>query len=229
MISRLPRWVEAGSFGLAANAGAINAIGLLAFRQQTVSNLTGTSTRAGVAIADADLAEIAHLLFIILAFMLGAALSGIIIDNAVLRLGRRYSVVLIMEAGLLLLAMLQLMHGSSTGYLLAAAACGLQNGMVSTYSGAIVRTSHVTGLITDLGTLLGARLRGHPIGPRKLALYLLILSGFIVGGAIGAACFYKLGVLSMAIPAATALGYAAVYWIYRVATTKLEHRRSMRP
>src|SRR5699024_6156542 len=107
MVSRLPRWIEAGGFALAANAGAINAIGLLGFKHQTVSNLTGTSTRAGVALVNSGAAEVAHLVLILVSFMLGAALSGAIIDNAVLRLGRRYSLVFVIEAALLLVAMLQ--------------------------------------------------------------------------------------------------------------------------
>jgi uncharacterized membrane protein YoaK (UPF0700 family) len=43
----------------------------------------------------------------------------------------------------------------------ASAACGLQNAMVSTYSGAIIRTTHITGTVTDLGAMIGQYLRGH--------------------------------------------------------------------
>ena len=215
MINRLPRWVEFSSFGLAANAGAVNAIGLIGFKQQTVSNLTGTSTRAGVALVNADCAEITYLFLVIILFMLGAALSGAVIDNAVLRLGRRYSLVLVIEAILLLLAMVLMRQGAVVGYLLAAAACGLQNGMVSTYSGAIVRTSHVTGLVTDLGILLGAKLRGHRVGARRVVLYLLILAGFIAGGLIGAYSFRYLQLAALIVPAGVALCYAAMCWVYR--------------
>lgn len=215
MISKLPRWIEAGGFGLAANAGAVNAIGLLGFKHQTVSNLTGTSTRAGVALLNSSPAAIAHLFLILLSFLLGAVLAGFIVDNSVLRLGRRYTLILVIEAVLLLVAMVVLWHHSSIGYLLAAAACGLQNGMASTYSGAIVRTSHVTGLVTDLGALLGGRLRGHYVQKRKILLYVLLISGFIIGGSIGAYSFQHLQFTALAIPAATALSFAAVNWIYR--------------
>lgn len=214
MIARLPRWVEVGGFALAAIAGAVNAIGLLGFEHQAVSHLTGTSTLLGVALVNLELSGSVHLVLILVSFVLGAALSGVIIDNAVLKLGRRYSVALLVESALLLLAMLALQRGSNIGHFLASAACGLQNGMVSTYSGAAVRTTHVSGLFTDIGTMLGARLRGHAIDPRRMLLYSLLIAGFIGGGVLGAYGFQQLRFASLAIPAAGAIALAAVGELY---------------
>ncbi len=162
-----------------------------------------------------DAAESTHLFLILASFMLGAALSGAIINGAVLRLGRRYSVALLMEAALLFLAMYSLSHGSNAGHFLASAACGLQNGMVSTFSGATIRTTHVSGLFTDLGTMLGARLRGHPLDTRKALLFLLLITGFIFGGSVGAYSFQHLQFTALAVPASAAIALAIVYWIYR--------------
>lgn len=215
VIRQLPRWVEIGGFWLAFIAGSINAIGVLGFEHQAVSHLTGTSTLTSLAIVDFNVAEAGHLLLIILFFVLGSALSGAIIDNAILRLGRRYSFALIIEAALLLLAMGALSRGSNTGHYLASAACGLQNGMVSTYSGAIVRTTHVSGLFTDLGTMLGARLRGHKIDSRKALLFIVLISGFILGGCVGAIGFQHLQFTALALPASGALLLAGVNWTYR--------------
>lgn len=215
MFAKLPRWVEVGGFWLASIAGAVNAIGLLGFKHQAVSHLTGTSTLLGLSLVNQDFSEGQHLLLILISFLLGAALSGVIIDNAVLRLGHRYGVALLVEAGLLLLAMLYLSRGSTFGHFLASAACGLQNGMVSTYSGATIRTTHVSGLLTDLGTMLGARLRGHPVDIRKALLFVLLIAGFILGGTVGAYSFQHLQFASLAIPAAGAIALAATYWVYR--------------
>lgn len=215
MFTKLPRWVEVGGFWLAAIAGAVNAIGLLGFEHQGVSHLTGTSTLLGLSLVNLDLPGGTHLVLIILSFVAGAALSGAITDGAVLRLGRRYSVALLIEAALLLAAMVALGRGSSSGHLLASAACGLQNGMVSIYSGASIRTTHVSGLFTDLGTMLGARLRGHPLDRRKAVLFLLLISGFILGGSVGAYGFQRLQFTALAIPAAAAVLLAATYWVYR--------------
>lgn len=215
MFSKLPRWVEVGGFWLAAIAGAVNAIGLLGFKHQGVSHLTGTSTLLGLSLVNLDAAESTHLFLIMVSFILGAALSGAIIDGAVLRLGRRYSVALLIEAALLLWAMLALGRGSNSGHFLASAACGLQNGMVSTYSGAAIRTTHVSGLFTDLGTMLGARLRGHPIDTRKALLFLLLIAGFILGGSIGTYSYQHMQFTALVIPAGAATALAVVYWVYR--------------
>ena len=64
------------------------------------------------------------------------------------------------------------------GALLAAMACGLQNAMVTTYSGALVRTTHLSGMFTDLGIGLGHLLRGLPLPVRRLSLSALIIGGF---------------------------------------------------
>lgn len=215
MITKLPRWVEIGGFWLASIAGTVNAIGLLGFKHQAVSHLTGTSTLLGTSLAALDVRESAHLFVVLLSFMLGAALSGAIIDNAVLRLGRRYSFALVLEAALLLAAMASLSRGSNAGHFLASAACGLQNGMVSTYSGATVRTTHVSGMFTDLGTMFGARLRGHPLDTRKALLYVLLITGFILGGSVGAYSYQQFQFVALAIPAAAAFALAIAYWIYR--------------
>lgn len=214
MLTKLPRWVEVGGFWMASMAGAVNAVGLLGFKHQAVSHLTGTSSLLGVAMAELDLWSSVSLLLILLAFMLGASMSGALIDNAVLRLGRRYSVALAIEAGLLLLAMVLLGRGFYAGHILASAACGLQNGMVSTYSGAVVRTTHVTGLFTDLGTMFGARLRGHPLDRRRVLLYILLIAGFVLGSSVGAYAFEHLQFGALAIPATAAFALAVIYWIY---------------
>ncbi len=213
MITKLPRWVEIGGFWLSCIAGSINAIGLLGFKYQAVSHLTGTSTLLGVSLAAANLFDCAHLLGITLAFVFGAAVAGALVGNAALQLGRRYGIALVLESLLLLAAMFALLSTDSTsGHLLASAACGLQNGMVSTYSGAVVRTTHVSGLFTDLGTMLGTWFRGHPFNSRQAILYLLLIVGFVLGGLIGAFLFERYQFHAMLFPALGALALAAIYW-----------------
>ena len=215
MLTKLPRWVEVGGFALAAVAGAVNAVALLGFEHQGVSHLTGTSTLLGVSLADGNAPESLRLVPVLAAFVLGAALSGAITGSAALSLGRRYSVALLVEAGLLLLSMWCLGDGSALGHLFASVACGLQNGMVSTYSGAAVRTTHVSGLFTDLGTMLGHRLRGHPIDRRKAVLYLLLIAGFVLGGVLGTVGYRRFQFLALAGPAAGAAALAVLHWVYR--------------
>jgi uncharacterized membrane protein YoaK (UPF0700 family) len=214
MINKLPKWVEIGGFFLALCAGSINAIGLLGFKHQAVSHLTGTSTFLALEIAHNNTAEIVHLLLVIASFVGGAAFSGVLIGNTALQLGRRYSFALIIESILLLLSMLYLNLNSSSGHFFASAACGLQNAMTSTYSGAVVRTTHVSGLFTDLGVILGLKLRGIPIDKRRVVLYLTLITGFVTGGIIGAIGFDRWHFSAMLIPAALSAFLALSYWIY---------------
>lgn len=214
MISKLPKWVEVGGFFLAFNAGFINAIGLLGFKHQAVSHLTGTTTFLSLAVANTDFQEAMHLLLVMACFILGAAYSGIIIGNTALKLGRRYSFALITESILLFISMILLNHGSLLGHFFASAACGLQNAMTSTYSGAIVRTTHVSGLFTDLGVALGLRLRGQKADARKITLYLTLISGFTFGGIAGSLAFVKMQFSAMLIPSIFTAFIAVGYWLY---------------
>lgn len=214
MINKLPKWVEVGGFFLAFIAGSINAIGLLGFKHQAVSHLTGTSTLLGLELANSNFPEIIHLTFILLSFVLGAVYSSFIIGGVSLKLGRRYSFVLLSEAFLLLVSMTFLNNGSNIGHLFASAACGMQNAMTSTYSGAVVRTTHVSGLFTDLGIILGLKLRGHSIDKRKIVLYLTLILGFIIGGLVGAIGYNIFLFNSILIPATLTIIMAVIYYTY---------------
>ncbi|GGY80913.1 permease [Cellvibrio zantedeschiae] len=215
MISKLPKWVEASAFVLAFIAGSVNAIALLGFNHQGVSHLTGSSSLLGVELAKANYAEVIHLGWIILSFVVGAGLSGFAIGNESLRYGRRYGFALLCVALLLVLSMYFLNLSSNLGHYLASAACGLQNAMTSTFSGALMRTTHVTGLFTDLGIIIGLWLRGHSPDKRRVILYLILITGFIVGGLIGAISFTHLTFYAMLIPAALAALLAGIYFVCR--------------
>jgi len=180
----------------------VNAIALLGFNHQGVSHLSGIVTLVGIEAVQANGAVAVHLVAMLASFVVGAAASGAIVGGQALVLGRRYGVCLFVEAALLLAAMFVLLRGSSAGDFLAAAACGLQNAMTSTFTGSMLRTTHVTGVITDLGVALGLKARGESIGPRRVALYLLLVAGFLGGGAAGAFGFTAWGYLALAAPCA---------------------------
>lgn len=180
----------------------VNAIALLGFNHQGVSHLSGIATLVGIEAAQANGSLAMHLVAMVASFVVGAAVSGVVIGGQPLVLGRRYAVCLFLEAALLLVAMVVLSRGSSAGDFLAAAACGLQNAMTSTFTGSMIRTTHVTGVITDLGVALGLRLRGESIGPRRVVLYLLLVVGFIAGGAAGAFGFTAWGYTALVAPCA---------------------------
>ena len=208
----LPRWVWVGAGLLACVAGMVNVVGYLGFEHQAVTHLTGTTTLLGEAVARRDLRALSHLAGVALAFVLGAALSGMIVQDSTLKLGRRYGLALTLESLLLFAAIPLFRQGQLAGALLAATACGLQNAMATTYSGAVIRTSHLSGMFTDLGIGLGHALRGMPLQKRRLLLCGLIILSFLAGAVLGALLFARFDYAALAVPAgmtgAIGLGYA---------------------
>ncbi|WP_334178705.1 YoaK family protein [Pseudoxanthomonas sp.] len=219
----LPRWVWIGAVTLACVAGMVNVIGYLGFEHQAVSHLTGTTSLLGAAIAQGNLRAVIHLWGVLIAFCLGAMLSGLIIQDQTLKLGRRYGVVLALEAALLLAAIPLFKQEQIWGALLAAVACGLQNAMVTTYSGAAVRTTHLSGMFTDLGIGLGHLLRGMPLPVRRLTLSGLIISGFLGGGVLGAWLYRQFGYDALMAPALLTGGTGVGYVLYRQWTRSRPH------
>ncbi|WP_250656213.1 YoaK family protein [Alkalimarinus coralli] len=215
MIRKLPKWVEHGSFLLALVAGLVNSVGLLGFKHQSISHLSGTATLLGTGIANSTFSELFHLSLVLLSFLFGAAISGYFLRSGALKLGRNYSGLLVIESALLFCAVYFLTKNSLYGHYLASSACGLQNALATTYSGAVVRTTHVTGIFTDLGIMLGAKLRGEPFDKRKGLLFMLIIGGFILGGTIGAYLFSMLTFYALFAPAGICLVLASSYSIYR--------------
>ena len=215
MISKLPKWVEYGAFVLALIAGCVNAIGLLGFEHQSVSHLSGTATLVGTQLLSSSPTILFHLLGILISFIIGATLSGALLSGSSVKLGRHYDTLLIVE-GLLLIAAIYFLQASSfVGHYMASAACGLQNALATTYSGAIVRTTHVTGIFTDLGIMLGSWLKGEGFDRRKAVLFLLIITGFICGGALGALLFQQFQFYALTVPAGICLILAISYRLYK--------------
>jgi uncharacterized membrane protein YoaK (UPF0700 family) len=214
-LRQLPRWAWFGTGVLAFIAGLMNAVGYLGFRHESVSNMTGNTSLLGVALGQANGGEVAHWVFAVAAFVFGAMLSGMLVQQSTLKLGRRYGVVLVLES-LLLFAAIPFLHASdSIGLYLASTAMGLQNGMVSAYSGALIRTTHVTGIFTDLGIYLGHMLRGLPVDRLRLRVCIVVVATFVLGSAAGALIFERLQNLAVLVPAILTGVCGLCYSVYR--------------
>ncbi len=229
MISKLPRWVLAGGWALAFVAGIINVVGLLGFEHQAVTHLTGTTSMLAAALASNDFSAAGHFAVIIGSFVAGTVLSGYLVQDSALQLGRRYGVALLLESALLCVAVPLLDHQSMCGIYAASCACGLQNAMVSTYSGSTVRTTHISGMITDLGIFLGHAMRGLPVDARRLRLCYLIISGFLCGGVAGAVAYRQLGYAALFIPGGLTAMTALAYGLYEIGKRRSFERPTIRP
>ena len=198
----IPPWILGGGALLASCAGCINAVGFLSAQHQAITHVTGTVSMLGVHLAAGEGSETLHTAAVFISFFAGCVVSGLIIKHAALRSGYPYGTALVLESALLIAAACLFNRGVGAGTYVAAMACGLQNAMATTYSGAVIRTTHVTGIVTDLGIAIGQIVRREPIDRRRIGLYLVLLAGFFVGGIAGAAGFMILKYNVLFFPAA---------------------------
>ena len=120
---------------------------------------------------------------IILAFFLGAVISGMIIGERAFYLRKRYSYIIFAISVLIIFPyFLEPMES----VVIFAFVMGLQNGMVATYRGVIVRMTHMTGNVTDLGVYVGNKIRGNKKIDNIAGLIPFVaLISFISGGILG--------------------------------------------
>lgn len=213
MITKLPRWILIGGAVLAFSAGCVNIIALSGFTNLSVSHVTGNVSLFSSAIARFDWPAIFFIGASLLSFLAGSILSGYLIGQRSLKLGRRYGLALFIEASLLFGSFLLFFQHDYLGQLLAAMACGLQNSMVATYSGAVIRTTHLTGLTSDMGAAIGNWLAGRPVNKMMLGFQTIIWYSFCGGGVVGAFGYFALGYTAMLIPVGIVLAAALVYQI----------------
>lgn len=215
MISKMPQWVWAGGWILAFIAGVVNVVGILGFGHEGITHLTGNTSRLADALAQWNGPEALHIASLLGAFVVGTVVSGFVIQDSALQLDRRYSVALLLESALLFVAVPLLKHRSPFGLYAAACAVGIQNAMASTYSGAVIRTTHVSGMFTDLGVSLGHVVRGLPVNKKRVLLSLVVISGFLAGGVAGAIAFRFFDYAALLFPASLTALAAIVYAVYR--------------
>jgi uncharacterized membrane protein YoaK (UPF0700 family) len=214
VLRQLPGWAWIGGGVLAFIAGIVNAAGYMGFRHQSITNLTGSTSLLGISLGTADGGEAVHWALSIGAFLAGAILSGLLVQQRTLKLGRHYGVALVLESLLLFAAVPLLDAGNSIGLYLASMGAGLQNGMVSTYSGMVFRTTHVSGMFTDLGIYIGQRLRGLEVDTLRVRVCVLVIGTFMLGSAAGAVLFGMLQERTLLIPAALTGLCGVTYSLY---------------
>lgn len=200
MINKLPKWILYGGCLLAFNAGCINSTALISFTHLSVSHVTGNVTLFASAFAKQEYTTLLMICAVLLAFLFGSVMSGFIVGRNSLKEGRRYGVALMIEALLLMVSWALLLLHNVIGLIFAAMACGLQNSMVATYSGAVIRTTHLTGLTSDMGSAIGNWLAGRKINKKMLAFQAMIWYSFCGGGVVGVYLYLHYEFLALALP-----------------------------
>ncbi|MFC1394619.1 DUF1275 domain-containing protein [Acinetobacter junii] len=212
-LQRLPNWIQIGAFLLALNAGMVNVLGLFTVLHQSVSHMTGNVSMLAMSLLDWQPDHFIYLALVVICFVIGSFYSGLILGNSNVTFGHHYGFPLSLVAIFLLLTWLLLPYFPRYGLLWACVAMGVQNAMVSHYKGAIIRTTHLSGVLTDIGLTIGYKVRGLKIENRRIFLHFLIFTGFLVGGLIASLLYPYLKLQTFLIPAGLSLVLSMTYWI----------------
>jgi len=245
-------WVTAFGWSLAACAGAANTI---AFKSWSfyVSHVTGSTSNIALRLEGYEQGELesdtlTDACSLVFSFLMGSYACGLLIDkNQVHFMGKAfYGLALALNSALLVAA--AFIPGRLVPACFVATACGLQNAMCTSHFGAIIRTTHVTGTVTDIGSTLGrismvylrkgcccARLNPVDraeigVDARKLAVLAGLWTFFLSGGLIG---IYAENVLpgprALLVPASftgsAGLVYMAGRQLFKDYMKKLEQER----
>lgn len=186
---------------LAVVAGTVNVLGFLQFGYYC-ANMTGNASSLALKINALDVRSAFLCFALIASFVLGAIVCTVLVN-----MGRRkgwgavYAFSLVLEAAILVtlgiksawFAQAGVPDGGAT--LVLSFVMGLQNATVTRISGSVVRTTHVTGMLTDLGIEISDWLESfyHHVDDeyldvikKRLWLHAQIVFCFIVGGILGA-------------------------------------------
>ncbi|MGV3569104.1 MAG: YoaK family protein [Ramlibacter sp.] len=211
--------VRLGAF-LALVAGATNAGGFLAVGQYT-SHMTGLLSAVADQLVLGQVTLAVAAAGAILAFVGGAMTTAILVNWGLRRgLASAYGLPLLLEAAALLVFGV---FGASIGLfaplfvpltvVLLCFIMGLQNAVITKISRAEIRTTHVTGLVTDIGIELGKLLYVNPAADprpvlanrRRLRIHATLVGSFFAGALLGAVGFKHLGFVAT-VPLAIGLG-----------------------
>jgi uncharacterized membrane protein YoaK (UPF0700 family) len=201
---------EAANWQLAAllafNAGAVDVMGYLGLRQFT-SHMSGIVATLAVEVGTKGYAILFRPTAILVCFIAGAAFCAVLV-NWERRRDREsvFAVPVLIEA--VLLAAIPSFAGMNHLFatlMLMGFCMGLQNAIITKISHKEIRTTHVTGMVTDIGIELGKlfywnRTETHaPVlahRQRLLQLTTLVLL-FFAGGILSAVTFQRVGFLLM--------------------------------
>jgi uncharacterized membrane protein YoaK (UPF0700 family) len=186
---------------LSSIAGALNAVGFLIAGSFT-ANMTGNISAFADYVADGAIPIAFSFLGLVGAFICGAAIAAFAIQAGDRRhLRSVYALAIAAEAIILVLVGSALVMSSATEtetflVIVLSFVMGLQNAVTTMISRARVRTTHVSGMATDIGIELAALVgdeESRQEAAPKLRLHSLTLVCFAFGGFCGAVLFQVVG------------------------------------
>lgn len=160
-------------------AGYLNVMVLLLFAQ-SVAGHTGNLTKVAILFAHGDYDVMLNMASMSISFLVGATVGGYFYPTDRFQPRLNYGNYLIIMGVILLLFN---WFGYQSVYFLIyiAFSFGLQNGMFVFYKGLVIRTTILTGTVTDIGVELGRNLRGGTEDRWKLRFHIVNLLCFLIG------------------------------------------------
>ena len=186
--------IVSGATILSFNAGFVNAICILTHKFG-VTHVTGSSSGMGIAFATADFEMSMVLLCLISSYCAGSCFVGVFLQSRTFSLGEEYGKIFIFGSLIWLAAFLSqwFFPLSFVSMYLCAFGSGLQNAMTSNYSGNVLRTSHMTGVVCDIGIIIGRMIQGKEGELYRLYLLVPIYIAFVIGGVLATIMHAELG------------------------------------
>lgn len=189
--------------------GFINTASIVKY-SYTVSHFTGHISKAAINIGNGNFLEVFKIFSIILSFVIGSTISGYLVDGREFNLKRRYGYsMLILGIGLLFLYLVA--KNSYLFFYYLPFMVGVQNGLFISYKGVVVRTSHISGSITDAGVYLGHCLKGKKEDKWKVYFCIYTVFFFLLGSFFGIELYFLLKDLVFVV---AGIGYIIVALIY---------------
>jgi len=181
-------------------SGVTNVAGMVAFLAFT-SNITGHVANLARHIVEQNLREITVFIIWLLLFFSGAFLSNFIVRSLEYKSRyRAHSVPIVIEIILLLFVAVyghnfyketDLEREIVIGVIIFS--MGLQNSLVSTISGGLIKSTHLTGLFTDLGgevsEWLHPKVQKNETTRNKIIVRLTVLLFYFIGAILGGLLF----------------------------------------
>ena len=207
---RAPSTNRALGLLLAFNAGAVNAGGFLVLHMYT-SHMTGFASQLADGLVLGNTRLLLNTMGAVLAFLSGAAVCAVLVNwGRQHRLHSVYALPLLLEAALMfpfgLMGAVTLTWATPFAVpltvLLLSFIMGLQNAVASKTSGGSIRTTHMTGNITDLGMEIGKLLYWNGKNEQAAAVHHDrsrmrraggLIGMFVFGGVVGALGFKYVG------------------------------------
>lgn len=222
---------------LAFHAGYLNAGGFIA-SHRFVSHMTGTGTAIGLSFGEKDYLVAFEMILAPLFFMIGAGLAGYLVDRRIVkakepRVVRGVLIIIIMNICILL--------GGIGGYFgefgeplkmqrdfmllfMLTFTCGLQNGLFVSLTSGQIRTTHITGLVTDIGLnvvrIFAIKDETREVESQKNWLRFNTVLSFSVGSFISSIIFNRIGYWGFAGSCViSVICLLLIFWIVRTGKT----------